>query len=149
MPPRPGDIWTHERCVFDKATQSWHRKHMLIIDVDKYDVTYRVFTSQDAGRSKRPPCAYPPQATWPAYFIGQNVVPLLHKETWVDLTLYDDEDLAFLENLNRLGVFKFADKLPKPVFCEVLKCAASLSLTDTTDAQRRKMLAVRSSLGCP
>lgn len=140
-----GQVWTNPRYYQDDSGK-WHRKHILVLAIDEYDVTHRPFTKVDRDRSTTPPCGHEPKFR-PAYFVGSGLLACLPLPTWVDLSFRDDDDIQHWDRLFRVGLLIFVGTLPQGLFCEILKCAAGSG--GTTDRQRRKLLDVRSQLGCP
>lgn len=142
---QPGQVWTNPRYYQDDGG-NWHRKHILVLAVDEYDVTHRPFTKVERDRSKTPPCGHEPRYR-PAYFVGSGLLACLPLPSWVDLSFRDDEDTQHWERLFRAGLLICVGNIPPALFCEVLRCAAGTN--GTTDRQRRKLLDVRDKLGCP
>jgi hypothetical protein len=141
---QPGQVWTNQR-YYPDDDGTWKTKHVLILAIDQYDVTQRPFTSKGQDRSTNPPCGHEPKYR-PAYFIGAGHLRPLPRLTWVDLAFRDDDEIVFWEAMFKAGHLSHVGSLPQPLFCAILLCAAGSDRT--IEAQRRKIMDVRSAIGC-
>ena len=146
--PAVGEIWRHARFYPDPDTGELLPKFLLVLAVrGDGDIVYRLLTSRAHGRPTIPPCNHNPP--YPSFFLGVitpgGPLPL---DTWLDLReIEDDYDAREFADDVDAGVFTFVERLPLPVLCATLACAAYAP--DTLKRQKNSIMNAKQALGCP
>lgn len=146
--PVVGEIWRHARFYPDPDTGELLPKFLLVLAVrGDEDVVYRLLTSRAHGRPMIPPCNHNPP--YPSFFLGV-ITPggQLPLDTWLDLReIEDDYDAREFADDVDVGVLTFVERLPLPVLCAALACAAYAP--DTLKRQKNSIMDAKQALGCP
>jgi hypothetical protein len=139
--PSPGEIWLDSDFFGGPPLK---RKYFLVLAVAQGDVTHRLLTSQPHGRSEKPACSH--ADPYPSFFLGVLSAPLV-KNSWLDLSAWDDLDVTAFARMERAGRLRLIMVLPPPTFCAALRCA--YGAPDTSGRQAKRIGDVAAAAGCP